>query len=191
MKKNIILFSLLISQAFSASGNGGGSWITGWLYPSTGLFWWAVVTFLLVLIVLRWKAWGPLMEALDAREKKIEESLNKAEKIIEDQATSAKENEQILEQAKNEASHIMTAAKEAGENLKEKLEKEGQSKYDDLLVKAKGDIENAKNQALNEIKTMVVSVALEASEKIIKRNLNSEDNKNIIEETVKSFQQKS
>ena len=191
MKKNIILFSLFVNYLFSGSTNHGGSWIENWLYPDTGLFFWAVITFLLVFIVLRWKAWGPLMEALDEREKRIEESLNKAEKIIEDQAASAKENEQILEQAKNEASQIMTAAKEAGENLKEKLEKEGQSKYDDLLVKAKGDIENAKNQALNEIKTMVVSVALEASEKIIKRNLNSEDNKNIIEETVKSFQQKS
>ena len=37
---------------------------------------------------------------------------------------------------------------------------------------------------------MVVEIALEASEKIIKRNLNNEDNKNIIEKTVKSFQEK-
>ena len=37
---------------------------------------------------------------------------------------------------------------------------------------------------------MVTSIALDASEKIIKRNLNNEDNKKIIDETVKSFQQK-
>ena len=37
---------------------------------------------------------------------------------------------------------------------------------------------------------MVVEIALDASEKIIKRNLNNEDNKNIIEKTVKSFQEK-
>ena len=36
---------------------------------------------------------------------------------------------------------------------------------------------------------MVVSIALEASEKVIKRNLNNEDNKTIIENTVKEFQQ--
>ena len=35
---------------------------------------------------------------------------------------------------------------------------------------------------------MVTEIALNASEKIIKRNLNSEDNKKIIDETVSSFQ---
>lgn len=189
MKKNIILFSFLISQAFSASANDGGSWITSWLFPATGLFWWAVITFLLVLFVLRWKAWGPLMEALDAREQKIEESLNKAEKIIADQELSAQENEKILKEAKKEANNIILEAKDAGEKLKQKLESDGQSKYDSLLDKAKKDINNAKDQALNEIKTMVVSIALEASEKVIKRNLNNEDNKTIIENTVKEFQQ--
>ena len=158
-------------------------------FPATGLFWWAVITFLLVLIVLRWKAWGPLMEALDAREQKIEESLNKAEKIIADQELSAQENEKILKEAKKEANNIILEAKDAGEKLKQKLESDGQSKYDSLLDKAKKDINNAKDQALNEIKTMVVSIALEASEKVIKRNLNNEDNKTIIENTVKEFQQ--
>ena len=57
------------------------------------------------------------------------------------------------------------------------------------MEKAKKDIDNAKDQALNEIKTMVVSIALEASEKVIKRNLSNEDNKSIIENTVKEFQQ--
>jgi F0F1-type ATP synthase membrane subunit b/b' len=36
---------------------------------------------------------------------------------------------------------------------------------------------------------MVVDIALSASEKIVKRNLNSEDNKKIIDEAVNSFQE--
>ena len=72
MKKNIILFSLFVNYLFSGSTNHGGSWIENWLYPDTGLFFWAVITFLLVFIVLRWKAWGPLMEALDEKMTKQE-----------------------------------------------------------------------------------------------------------------------
>ena len=37
---------------------------------------------------------------------------------------------------------------------------------------------------------MVAEIALNASEKIIKRNLNDDDNKQIIEETVAKFQEK-
>ena len=96
----------------------------------------------------------------------------------------------ILDKAREEASQIIAEAKDAGENLKNKLSEEGQEKYETLISNAKADIESAKDQALNDIKTMVVEIALEASEKIIKRNLNNEDNKNIIEKTVKSFQEK-
>ena len=166
-------FIYIISLNCLFAGDGGGSWINDWLMPNTGLTLWTIVTFLLLLVVLRWKAWGPLMDALDARSQQI-----------------AKDNEKILEKAREEANKIIADSKEAGENLKNKLTKEGQEQYDTLLSKATNDIDAAKNQALSDIKSMVTSIALDASEKIIKRNLNNEDNKKIIDETVKSFQQK-
>ena len=186
-------YLILIGISFAGSppdAGGGGGWLDKWLTVDIGLLLWTIVTFLILLFILRWKAWGPLMDALDVRAQQIEESLNQAEKIIEDQAQNAKDNEKILVKAREEASQIIADAKDAGENLKNKLSEEGQEKYDTLISNAKTDIESAKDQALNDIKTMVVEIALDASEKIIKRNLNNEDNKNIIEKTVKSFQEK-
>ena len=190
IRNTFYLILIGISFAGSPPDSGGGGWLDKWLTVDIGLLLWTIVTFLVLLFILRWKAWGPLMNALDARAQQIEESLNQAERIIEDQAQSAKDNEQILDKAREEASQIIAEAKDAGENLKNKLSEEGQEKYEALIANAKTDIESAKDQALNDIKTMVVEIALEASEKIIKRNLNNEDNKNIIEKTVKSFQEK-
>ena len=190
IRNTFYLILIGISFAGSPPDSGGGGWLDKWLTVDIGLLLWTIVTFLVLLFILRWKAWGPLMNALDARAQQIEESLNQAEKIIEDQAQSAKDNEQLLDKAREEANQIITEAKDAGENLKNKLSEEGQEKYETLISNAKADIESAKDQALNDIKTMVVEIALEASEKIIKRNLNNEDNKNIIEKTVKSFQEK-
>jgi len=187
MHKQLIVLSLLINLLFSA---GGGSWIEDWLYPDTGLFFWAVITFLIVFVILRWKAWGPLMDALDAREKQIQESLNKAEKMIQEQESSAQENEAILVKAREEAKNIVTQAKEAGDKLKHKFEEDGRAKYEELVENASEQIHAEKQKALSDIKNMVAEIALDASEKIIKRNLNSEDNKKIIDETVSSFQEK-
>ena len=53
----------------------------------------------------------------------------------------------------------------------------------------KEQIESEKQKALNEIKTTVVDVAIKASEKVIKRNLNNEDNKKLVEQTVDEFKQ--
>ncbi len=189
MIKKIILSSITLSYLLPAGGH-GGSWLEDWLYPETGLFWWAVVTFLLVFIVLRWKAWGPLMEALEQREKQINESLNKAEQIVKEQEKSAQDNEAILTKAREEAQGIIAQAKDAGDKLKSKLEQDGQEKYESMLENAKNQIDAEKQKALSDIKNMVVDIAISASEKIVKRNLNDDDNKKMIEETVEQFQQK-
>ena len=56
-----------------------------------------------------------------------------------------------------------------------------------MLNKAKEQIDAEKQKALNEIKSTVVDIALKASEKVIKRNLNNDDNKKMIEDTVDEF----
>ena len=106
-----------------AGGDGGGSWINDWLMPNTGLTLWTIVTFLVLLFVLKWKAWGPLMEALDARSKQIEESLSKAEKVTAEAEEQAAKNEEILQAARKEAQEIVAQAREAGDKLKYKMAK--------------------------------------------------------------------
>ena len=81
------------------AGGDGGSWIDNWLMPSPGLLFWSITTFMIVLIILRWKAWGPLMDALDARAKQIEESLSKAEQVSAEAEQQAEKNEEVLNQA--------------------------------------------------------------------------------------------
>ena len=157
--------------------------------PNTGLTLWTIVTFLVLLVVLRWKAWGPLMDALDARSKQIEESLSKAEKVTAEAEQQAAKNEEILQAARKEAQEIVAQAREAGDKLKHKMETDGKEQYDGMLEKAKEQIDMEKQKALNEIKTTVVDIALKASEKVIKRNLSDEDNKKIVEQTVEEFKQ--
>ena len=171
------------------AGEGGGSWINDWLMPNTGLTLWTIVTFLLLLLILRWKAWGPLMDALDARSKQIEESLSKAEKVTAEAEQQAEKNEAILQKARKEAQKIVTKAREAGDKLKHKLETDGKDQYDNMLGKAKDQINAEKQKAMNDIKSTVIDIAIQASEKVIKRNLNKEDNKKMIEQTVDEFKQ--
>jgi len=182
-KLKYFIFLLSINPLFSAD------WFNEWFLPDPGLFIWTVITFLIVLAILRWKAWGPLMEALDAREKQIEESLSKAEKVTADAEQQAAKNEEILNTARKEAQDIVTQAREAGDKLKHKLEEDGKEQYNGMLEKAKEQIDAEKQKALSEIKTTVVDIALKASERVIKRNLNNEDNKKLVEETVDEFKQ--
>ncbi len=188
--KNIkfIFFILLNSFAFCA-GDASGGWLEKWLTVETGLLYWTILTFLVLLAILKWKAWGPLMDAMDARAQQIAESLSKAEKVTAEAEQQATKNEEILNAARKEAQDILAKAKEAGDKLKNKLEEDGKEQYGGMLEKAKEQIDTEKQKALNEIKTTVVDIALKASERIIKRNLNNEDNKKLVEQTVDEFKQ--
>ena len=193
MNKIISLFYLFVNFSFAAnSGHAdehSGGWLDKWLTIDAGLLYWTILTFIVLLIILRWKAWGPLMNALDARAEQIAESLTKAEKVTADAEQQAEKNEEVLNLARKEAQDIVSQAREAGEKLKHKLESDGKEQYDNMLEKAKEQIGNEKHKALNEIKNTVVDIALQASEKVIKRNLNNEDNKKMIEDTVDEFKQ--
>ena len=179
---------LLAAGGHEASAHEGG-WMEKWLSFDPGLFMWTIVTFLIVLAILKWKAWGPLMDALDAREKQIEESLFKAEKVTAEAEQQAEKNEEILNAARKEAQNIVAKARDAGDQLKQKLESDGKDQHNSMLKKAKDQIENEKKKALNEIKNTVVEIAIKASEKVIKRNLNNEDNKKMIEQTVNELKE--
>ena len=177
------IFLCCINLSFAAD------WLEAWLLPDPGLFIWTVITFLIVLAILRWKAWKPLMDTLDARAKQIEDSLSKAEKVTADAEQQAEKNEEILNQARKEAQEIVSKAREAGDGLKQKLELDGKEQYENMLEKAKDQIDSEKQKALSEIKNTVVDIALKASEKVIKRNLNNDDNKKMIEQTVEEFKE--
>ena len=129
------------------------------------------------------------METLDARAKQIEDSLSKAEKVAAEAELQAEKNEEILNTAKKEAHEIIGHAREVGNKLKQKLDIDGKAQYNNMLEKAKDQIETEKKKALGEIKTTVIEIAIKASEKVIKRNLKDEDNKKMIEQTVEEFKQ--
>ena len=189
MKKQLkyLFFLSLINFSFASES---GGWLDKWLTIDPGLLLWTLLTFFVLLFILRWKAWGPLMNALDARAKQIEESLSKAEKVSAAAEQQAEKNEEVLNQAREEAQGIISQARNAGEKLKLKLETDGQSKYETILQKAKDDINSEKEKAMSQIKTMVVEITMAASEKVLKRNLNDNDNKRLIEETVDQLKQK-
>ena len=188
MKKQLkyLFFLSLISFSFASES---GGWLDKWLTIDTGLLLWTILTFFVLLFILRWQAWGPLMDYLDNREKQISEALNAAQVANEEAAKVASDNEEVLNKARQEAQEIISKAREIGEKLKMKLESDGQDKQSEMLVKAKEQINAEKNQALSEIKQVVVDLTINASEKIIKKNLSSEDNKQMIEKTVEELKQ--
>ena len=161
-----------------------GGWMEKWLSFDPGLFMWTIVTFFIVLIILKWKAWGPLIDALDKREENIRNALSSAEKAREEADKVAGEYEEMIRKAQSEAQKIVAESKAAGERVRAEIKVTAEKEAGDILEKAKKQIQSEKANAIQEIRSTVVEFSLQAASKVIEKNLDSEDNRRLIKETI-------
>ena len=166
-----------------------GGWMEKWLSFDPGLFMWTIVTFLIVLFILKWKAWGPLMSALDKREEDIKNALSAADRAKEDAEKASQDYEELIKKAHSESQQILSDSKIAGEKVKNGIESAAKEKAEEMIEKAKIQIESESQKAIQEIKSSVVDLSIEAASKILEKNLDSEDNRKLVDQTLDSMGQ--
>ena len=162
----------------------GGGWMEKWLSFDPGLFMWTIVTFFIVLMLLKWKAWGPLMSVLDKRAEDIKNALSAADRAKEDAEKASQDYEELVQKAHAEAQKIIADSKTAGERVKNDIESMAKENAEAMIGKATTQIEAESQKAIQEIKSSVIDLSIEAAEKIIEKNLNSEDNRKLIDQTL-------
>ena len=154
-----------------------------------GLLFWTVLTFLILLGVLKKVAWGPIISALEAREREIKEALNAAGKAKEDAEKAQNDYEEVVAKARAEAQEIIAESRRAGDKLKTEIEITARKNAEDISEKAKVQIEAEKEKALAEIQDIAVELTIKTAEKVIQRNINSDDNKKFIDDTLNQLGQ--
>lgn len=142
--------------------------------PGIGLIFWMTTTFLIVFFLLKKFAWGPILGMIKDREKSIEDALQKAEIAKEDMKLFQKENEKLMNQAKAERDVMLKEARELRESTINEAKQKASSEAERIMTAARAEIQNEKNQAINDIKNQVAVLSVEIAEKIIKSELSSD-----------------
>ena len=145
---------------------------------------WSVVTFLLLLFVLSKVAWGPIISALEIREKGIRDALNSAELAKEDAEKATSDYEKIKQEAHAEAQTILSEAKTLKEKMVSDAVEEAKKKAELETQSALQLINSEKDKAVKEIKTAAVELSIQAASKLIEKNLDSNDNRKLVNDTI-------
>ncbi len=176
---------LAFSFFYKSEGESGGGSL---LAVNPGLAFWTVITFILLLFILKKVAWKPILTALDEREKKIKESLEMADKAKEEAQKLIEENKQNLLKAEEEAKKIIDQGRLYAEKLKTQLIDESKIQAQKLIENASAEIERKKEETFNELKNQIAEISVQVAEKILKHNLDSNLQKNIIDGYIKEIQ---
>ncbi|WP_456424480.1 F0F1 ATP synthase subunit B [Rhodocaloribacter sp.] len=153
----------------------------GLLSPNVGLIFWITVTFLLLLLLLRRYAWGPIIKALDTRERKIEESMARAEQALAEARKIQADNDRARREAEQEAQRILREAREAAERMRTEEVEKTRAQIRQMQEQAQAEIEREKQSALDALRAEVADLAIRAAEKILHENLDATRQRKIVD----------
>jgi len=156
-----------------------------------GLIIWTMITFVLVLLVLRGTAWKPIVQALKDREDKIRSSLEEAEKARTEAQHLLDENRQVLLEAEAQSAKIIHEGRDMGERMKSEILEKAQTASRQMVDQAKDEIRREKDAALVQLRTEVSDLAIAAAGKILDANLDNAQQRRLVDKAIQELSGKS
>ncbi len=160
------------------------------LSPEPGLIFWTAITFILVMLILKKIAWGPILTALQERETGIQSSIDRALQAKDESEAILLKNRELLSKADAEADRILREGKDYAEKLRADITEKAQSEAKKMIASAKDEIEQEKRRALDVLRNEVADLAVKGAEKIIKTALDADMQKKIVNSMIQDFSTK-
>ena len=152
--------------------------------PSLGLMVWTLVAFLITLYVLKRLAFPRIAEAIDKRQRAIDESIEAAERTRREADGILDEYRERLKQARVQAEEIVVRARKAAENTeRDSLEKARVSR-EEILEQARRDAEASIHRAVGELRKEMAGLTVLATEKVTRKSLTEDDQRKLVEEAL-------
>ena len=143
--------------------------------PEFGLVFWTLITFLVLLFILRKFAWKPILGAVSDREEGIKDALASAEKARQEMENLTADNERILKEARLERENMLKEARELKAKMIADAETDAQEKANKIIEKAQAAIESEKKAAMAELKSHVAGLSVDIAEKVVREELSNKD----------------
>jgi F-type H+-transporting ATPase subunit b len=155
--------------------------------PDVGLMIWTLIAFFVAMFVLRKYAFPAISEALEKRQRMIEESIETAARTKAEAEALLAEYRERLKEARAQADEIVQRARKAAEEHEREALEDGRRRREELLEQARKDIEAETRRAIQEIRNEVAELTILATEKVTRKVLTEEDQKRLVEEALREL----
>jgi F-type H+-transporting ATPase subunit b len=175
------MFPLLLLIQEHAATEGAEAAKGGLLSPSGGLMFWTLIIFIALFIILSRAAFKPMLAAVEAREKSLEDAINKAQADRDAAAKLLAEHQAQLDSSRAEAQKMIAEGRAVGEKIRAEMVEETRGQQQDMLERARREIEAEKQRAIADLRREAVDLAIAGAGKVIEKNLDDQSNRSIVE----------
>ena len=150
----------------------------------SSLLFWEIVSFAVLLFILAKYAFPPIIETLDARERKIRESIESAERRSAEAEKRMAEYEAKMKASQKEAEGMIAQAKTRAQQMKEENERQLSADAERIKAAAAREIEQERRKALDDVRRYAGELALQVAGKVLERSLTDADHKRLADESL-------
>ena len=143
-----------------------------------------VVTFIILLVILRFVAYKPLMRMLDERSKRVKESMDQAESVKEQSAHAEEEVKKQLAEASRQGQERIAKAVQSGEEVKQKAQEDARQEAETLITRARSEIQRERDDAIGSVRREFADLTIMAAGKVIDRSLDKEQHRELIDKVL-------
>jgi F-type H+-transporting ATPase subunit b len=152
--------------------------------PNVGLMIWTLLLFGISMFVL-WKlAFPRIAQALDRRQKAIEDSIDAADRTRHEADEILAEYRERLREARGQADEIIGRARKAAEARESSAKEEAKATREQLMQQTRRDIETETRRAIDDIRREVADLTVIATEKLTRKTLTEEDQRRLLDEAL-------
>ena len=152
-----------------------------------GDFLFYLIMYIIMLLIVKHFAWGPVTKMMDKRATKISNDIDSAEKARKEAEDLAAKRQTALENSRAEAAGIIDCAKQNGEQQKASIVNAANEEVKTMKANAKKDIRQEKQDALSSVKNDVAELSIEIASKIIQKELTPESQKELVDSYIEGL----
>jgi F-type H+-transporting ATPase subunit b len=141
---------------------------------------------IIVFAVLVWfvKAflWGPLLNMMEARKKRIADGLAAAERGQKEQEEAEQQAKKRLDEAKQQASDIINQAQRRAGEIVEEAKNDAREEGERIKAAAQSDIDQEINRARESLRKQVAAIAIAGAEQVLKREIDAKAHSRVLDD---------
>ncbi len=147
-----------------------------------------LVNFAILLGILSWLLYKPARKFINKRKEAIKNRIENAqEKEKEAQSLEEQKKEELID-ARKKGREIIENAEKTAKQIKEESRKEAEEKADQIVEKKKKEAEKEMQNAKEELREDYINGAILGAEKILKREINRGDHRQMIESLMEDIE---
>lgn len=144
-----------------------------------------VITFAILLAILKKFAWGPLKEVMDKRERDINRDIDEAEEAKLNAQKLEEENKKTLKQTQDEVQRILEDARVQARKQHEEIIHEANIRANGMIETAQSEINSEKERALADINNQVSELSVLIASKVLQKEISEQDQKELVDKYLK------